>query len=145
MKKAFKFGCIGLLALVSLIVIIASFVSCTGISKPLPAAGPSSTVATSSTTSTTAAPAPVQAAGPLSEFGKGTYEVGADIKPGKYKTAGPTHDDYMKMCYWSRNKNSSGDFGSIIANGTPQGPGVLTVNKGEVLEVSGTCTWKLSQ
>lgn len=137
MKKVFKVMSLGLIALGLLVVIIA--IASPGSRKPTASpADPLSTVVTGSTSRT------VQPAGPVSEFGNGTYEVGTDIKPGKYKTAGPAQDDYMKMCYWSRSKNSSGDFGSIITNGTTQGPDVVTTNKGEILKASGSCTWKLS-
>lgn len=47
----------------------------------------------------------------------------------------------MDMCYWSRNKDASGEFGSIITNGIVEGPARVTVKTGEYLDVSGGCTW----
>ena len=35
------------------------------------------------------APAPAAPSGPATEIGQGTYQVGVDIAPGRYKTAGP--------------------------------------------------------
>ncbi|MFI0219733.1 hypothetical protein [Streptomyces lydicus] len=45
------------------------------------------------------------------------------------------------MCYWERSKDSSGDFNSIITNGTPTGTGRVTVNKGEVFKAQGCQDW----
>jgi hypothetical protein len=89
-------------------------------------------------------PAPAAATGPRAEFGSGTYEVSIDIKAGKYKTSGPDTSSLVPSCYWARNKDSSGSFNSIIANGNIEGPGTVTVKKGELFEVSGSCIWKLA-
>lgn len=83
------------------------------------------------------APAPAQA-GPATSMGNGTYQVGVDVQPGQYKTAGP---ESSLPCYWARLKDDSGQFDAIIANGTPQGPGSVTINDGEFVELSGGCTW----
>ncbi|MFD2396084.1 hypothetical protein ACFSVJ_03130 [Prauserella oleivorans] len=47
----------------------------------------------------------------------------------------------MGFCYWSRNTDDSGEFESIITNGGLEGPGSVTVNDGEFLELSGDCVW----
>lgn len=73
--------------------------------------------------------------------GDGTYEVGTDIDAGTYKTDGPPEDAVAPMCYWERAKDSSGDLNSIIANKIVEGPGVVTVNAGEVATLSGGCEW----
>lgn len=57
----------------------------------------------------------------------GVYEVGADIKAGTYKTKGGPD------CYWERTRGAGGD---IIANHFGNGPAVVTVNRGETLELS---------
>ncbi|WP_116044486.1 hypothetical protein [Amycolatopsis palatopharyngis] len=76
--------------------------------------------------------------GPKVEFGPGTWEVGVDVQPGKYKTAGP---DGGLPCYWARLKDTSGDLGSIINNSILEGPGTVTINKGELFETSGCQDW----
>ncbi|MFE2225866.1 hypothetical protein [Streptomyces kronopolitis] len=89
-----------------------------------------------------AAPAEKAAAeGPETAVGQGSYLVGEDIAAGTYKTAGPTASD-IPLCYWARAKDSSGEVGSIIANGTPEGPSRVTVNKGETFETNGCKQWK---
>lgn len=69
--------------------------------------------------------------------GDGEYLVGQDMKAGTYKTAGPSDG----LCYWERDKDSSGEFDSIIANGTPTGNGRVTVKKGEVFKTQGCDDW----
>lgn len=69
-------------------------------------------------------------------FGSGTYLVGSEIAPGQYRTDGSS------FCGWSRNRDTSGEFGAIIANGIVQGPTTMTVQAGDgAIEFSGTCTW----
>ncbi|TDW94833.1 hypothetical protein EV137_2156 [Kribbella pratensis] len=55
--------------------------------------------------------------------GDGTYEVGVDIKPGKYKTTGG------EGCYWARLKNLDGDLDAILANNLSDGPQTVTIKK----------------
>lgn len=92
-------------------------------------------------------PAPAVEAAPAVEqvapgtVSDGTYEVGVDMEPGRYKTAGPDQSDAFPMCYWERSKDDSGEFGSIIANEIVQGPGSVTVKSGEFAKVSGGCAW----
>ncbi|RKN41596.1 hypothetical protein [Streptomyces hoynatensis] len=85
---------------------------------------------------------PEEPAGPATSFSDGTYLVGEDIQAGEYVTDGPGDGDF-DICYWSRNSDSSGEFESIIANGTPTGPSRVTVNEGEYFETTG-CSWELS-
>lgn len=86
------------------------------------------------------APAPVPS-GPVTTVGDGTYQVGTDMAAGRYKTSGPDGSSAMNMCYVSRNKNDSGEFDAIIANQIVQGPGSVTVKKGEFAQFSGGCSW----
>lgn len=87
------------------------------------------------------APAPAPATGPLTTVSDGTYQVGVDMAAGRYKTTGPSGSSALDMCYVSRNKNDSGEFDAIIANQIVQGPGSVTVGKGEFAEFSGGCRW----
>lgn len=74
-----------------------------------------------------APPAASPAPAPAASIGPGTYAVGADIKPGLYKTSGP-NDSGIGMCYWERSSSLSGDFKSIIANGDPTGPTTVQIS-----------------
>ncbi|MGH8909038.1 MAG: hypothetical protein ACRD0K_21730 [Egibacteraceae bacterium] len=77
----------------------------------------------------TAQPAPESAAptvppapaGPATQIdGPGTYEVGADIQPGTWRSP--------QSCYWARLSGLSGEFGDIIANGGNEGgPAVVQI------------------
>jgi hypothetical protein len=94
-----------------------------------------------SATPAAAAKEPVKPAGPARSMDGGVYQVGVDVQAGRYKTPGPPADDAIGMCYWSRNKDDSGEFESLIANGVVEGRGSVTVNKGEFVEITGGCTW----
>ncbi|WP_143101752.1 hypothetical protein [Amycolatopsis marina] len=111
------------------------------------AAGAVSTAPTETTTVTatvtetvteTVTTEPPPPPGPKVEFGPGTWEVGVDVQPGKYKTGGP---DGGLPCYWARLNDTSGDLGSIINNSILEGPGTVTINKGELFETSGCQDW----
>lgn len=91
----------------------------------------------------TVAPAPPAPAGPAEEIGEGTWRVGEDIVAGTYRTTGP-NDSGIGMCYWDRANNSSGEFNALITNGILEGPGVVTVNDGEVFTSNGCATWTLT-
>jgi hypothetical protein len=88
-------------------------------------------------------PKKTKPAGPATTFGDGQWLVGRDIKAGTYRTAGP-EDGGLGICYWERAKDASGEFDSIITNGTPKGPANLTVNNGEYVESNGCQPWQLT-
>ncbi|MCZ2525383.1 hypothetical protein [Streptomyces sp. HB2AG] len=91
------------------------------------------------TKTVTAKPKKTEKEGPASSFaGDGEYLVGKDIAPGTYRTAGA--DSFG--CYWARLKDASGELGAIIANNNLEGPGHVTVNKGEYFETKGCRDWK---
>ncbi|MGW5846677.1 hypothetical protein ACWFQ8_01720 [Streptomyces sp. NPDC055254] len=103
-----------------------------------PTAQPAPTVVVTETT--TAAPEPSEEEGPASRFaGSGEYLVGEDIKPGTYKTDGPAGSF---SCYWERAKDSSGEFDSIITNNNLDGPGRVTLRKGEIFKTSRCQEWQ---
>ncbi|WP_129840385.1 hypothetical protein [Streptomyces sp. RFCAC02] len=88
---------------------------------------------------TASEPTPTKDPGPASTFaGDGEYLVGEDIAPGTYKTAGPD-DDFG--CYWARLKNASGEFDAIIANNNLNGPGRVTLKKGEYFQTQRCQEW----
>jgi hypothetical protein len=72
----------------------------------------------------------------------GTYQVGIDIRPGRYKTQGAPPGSVTDICYWGRLKNDSGEFSAVIANELFQGNGVLTTKRGEFLKLTGDCVWQ---
>lgn len=90
-------------------------------------------------TETAQAPAPAQPAGDRIG-GDGTYEVnGTEMKPGKWKTAGPA-SNIIENCYYERNKGGDG-LGSIIANDNTKGPATVNVKQGEFFKTSGCQDW----
>lgn len=91
-------------------------------------------------TASVASPIPV---GPQTSFFDGMYEVGVDIKPGRYKTTGASKDAFFPNCYWERLKNPSGEFDAIISNGNTTGPAYVTLKKGEFVSSEGCNNWTL--
>lgn len=55
-------------------------------------------------------------ASPAATFGDGTYIVGSDIAPGRYRAR-----NLGLFCYWERLSGLGGSFDEIIANGNPTG------------------------
>lgn len=93
-------------------------------------------------TSASRTPAPAaKPPGPARAMDGGVYQVGVDVWSGRYKTPGPPADDSIGWCYWARHSDDSGTIEAIIANGNIEGPGSVTVRRGEFVEVSGGCTW----
>lgn len=83
------------------------------------------------------APAP---SGPLTTISDGTYEVGPDIVPGKYKTPGPSSSGILNSCYMEVS-DGSGSIRGIDHNDNLTGPGVVTLKAGKYFKASGGCTW----
>lgn len=66
----------------------------------------------------------------------GTWEVGSDIKPGKYKSAGGD------ICYWERQSGSSGTMNDILSNSLAAGPQVVTIKKSDyAFKTQGCAPW----
>jgi len=63
----------------------------------------------------------------FASFGDGTYQVGADIQPGTYRTR-----EGSPNCYWERLKNFSGGINGILANGGTSAPGIVTIEPTDV-------------
>jgi hypothetical protein len=84
------------------------------------------------------APAPPTVVVPM--YGDGTYEVGTgegQIAPGKYHTNGDS-----SSAYWARLRDTSGDMGTIIANGIERGPATITIKKTDnAVRFSGGAQW----
>ncbi len=93
-------------------------------------------------TATAPRPAPpattVPPAGPLTEFATGTFEVGVEVAPGRYRTPG------SDSCYWSRIDGNDGQGGGdIIDNYFGPGPQVVTIREGEYFESQRCGVWAL--
>ncbi|KGX87041.1 hypothetical protein [Pontibacillus litoralis] len=69
---------------------------------------------------------------PKTTFGDGTYLVGKDIEPGRYKSS--TGDG---LGYWARLSGFSGELAEIIANGNPSGPTMIEISSSD----KGFQTW----
>jgi hypothetical protein len=101
---------------------------------PAPAPAPAQELA--------AAPeAPPAPTGPVTSFSDGTYVVGTDIVAGTYHTTGPASNG-SGLCYWEREKDTSGNFDSIIANDLGHGPATVTISSSDgAFKTSGCNTW----
>ncbi|NEY36410.1 hypothetical protein GTU99_30355 [Streptomyces sp. PRKS01-65] len=70
--------------------------------------------------------------------GDGDFQVGADVKPGTYRTTG--NDG---MCYWERAKDASGELDSLLANDNVSGTGYVTVKPTDkIFKSSGCGDWE---
>jgi hypothetical protein len=80
---------------------------------------------------------PAVPAGPLTTFGNGTYEVGVDVAPGKYRSAGVA-DSAVPLCYFDQTdaKGTIKDQG--VSN---EGPSRATLKSGLTFKSSGCQQW----
>lgn len=102
---------------------------------------PNALVTASPTIASTYPPSQPAATEP-SGISDGVYEVGTDVQPGKYKTAGPDQDDILPNCYYARYKGSSPDFKNLVTNRNSKGKQTITVAKSDTyLELAGGCVW----
>ncbi|MER5352754.1 hypothetical protein ABT093_20770 [Kitasatospora sp. NPDC002551] len=84
-------------------------------------------------------PAPAEPADTID--GSGTFLVGAEVRPGTYRTAGPGGGS-GGMCYWERARAADGELDSIIANENLTGQGVVTIKKSDaVFKTQGCQRW----
>jgi len=73
------------------------------------------------------------------QINDGTWAVGVNITPGKYKTSG------VSGCYWARLKDFTGGLDSVLANDNLDGNGIVTIldtDKGFTTHSCGT--WQKS-
>ncbi|MDT7664569.1 MAG: hypothetical protein QOD04_4125 [Pseudonocardiales bacterium] len=87
-------------------------------------------------------PAPAQSVTAVRTIDDGTYVVGVDIEPGNYRTSGPAQDSPIKMCSWTRRKDTSGEAQSVIAMNISQGPTTVTIKPSDgAFESRGCNPW----
>jgi hypothetical protein len=73
---------------------------------------------------------------PTAAFGDGTWQVGVDIAPGTWRSAGGT------TCYWQRMKGFSGTFSDIIANDNTGPSTIVEIGASDKAFSSSRCgTW----
>jgi hypothetical protein len=70
---------------------------------------------------------------PVIGITEGTYMVGKDIKPGRYRSNG------SDTCYWARLKGVSGETDDIIANSISPGPQVVVIKRSDVAFMTSGC------
>jgi hypothetical protein len=88
-------------------------------------------------TLTTKAPAPAQpkAAGPAATIGNGTYIVGRDVRPGRYRSPAPKGS----LCYFDQ----TDDSGKIVDQGVAnEGPSIANLRSGLTFKSSGCQDWQ---
>lgn len=73
--------------------------------------------------------------GPRTSFTTGTYEVGVDIQPGRYRSPGGTD------CYWARLDQDQ----EILDNNLSSGPTVFDVRESDGFIELNRCTWTLAE
>ena len=85
----------------------------------------------------TAAPPRPKPRPSLVGVGEGTFIVGEDIQPGRYKARAAEG-----ICYWARLKDGRGGFTSIIANDATEGQSVVTIRPSDyAFETDGCTPW----
>ncbi len=108
--------------------------------EPCPVSPSTSRMPTSTAIpTTTAAPTTTVPPGPLTTIPPGTYAVGEDIEPGRYRSAGGDG------CYWATLNNISGTGDDVIANDLSDG-GPQIVEIGEdvpYFETNDCAVWEL--
>jgi hypothetical protein len=73
----------------------------------------------------------------FASFGDGTYQVGADIQPGTYRTR-----EGSPNCYYERLKNFTGGINSILANANTYAPAIVTIRPTDAgFNSQGCATW----
>lgn len=129
-------GCVH--GFLGLLVLMACAAPTASPSTPVPTASPR----TAPSYSPPVTVAPTAPTAPEGSIADGTYEVGVDVAPGKYKTAGPADTRYWPMCYWARLKDTTGDRGTIIANDNIKGQTTVTIKESDgAFETSGCAPW----
>lgn len=86
----------------------------------------------------TAAAVPVaEPTGPLTTFGNGTWVVGADVAPGRYRSPAP-EEGIMQLCYWDITDGQGTILDQAVAN---EGPSRATLQTGRTFTSQGCQDW----
>ncbi|GAA4897591.1 hypothetical protein [Actinomycetospora straminea] len=77
---------------------------------------------------------------PVGSFGQGTYTVGAEIAPGRYRTPGAPQGSLFPFCAAFRQEADGTPIG--IPETTNEGPAYVTVRASDgLVQFSGDCVW----
>lgn len=77
---------------------------------------------------------------PVGSFAQGTYTVGSEIAPGRYRTAGASEDSLFPFCSASRQRADGTAIG--FPETTNNGPAYVTVRASDgQVQFSGDCVW----
>ena len=80
---------------------------------------------------------------PAAAFGEGSFIVGQDIVPGRWRSAGGDEEGFGG-CYWERLSDVSGEFGGIIANDNVEGSAIVDIAPTDFAFNSSDCgEWSL--
>lgn len=71
--------------------------------------------------------------------GDGVFVVGEDIKPGTYKTSGPSADG-IGSCYYAF-KNGTGSDADIVDNNIVEGQATVSLSAGQIFETTSCSDW----
>lgn len=102
--------------------------------------GTSTSYTAPSSSAPSSAAAPTSAAAPAGSFSQGTYTVGSEIAPGRYRTAGAPEGSIFPLCMASRQRADGTAIG--IPETTNEGPAYITVRASDgLVEFTGECVW----
>ncbi|HWN29619.1 MAG TPA: DUF4190 domain-containing protein [Actinomycetospora sp.] len=77
---------------------------------------------------------------PAGSFGQGTYTVGSEIAPGRYRTDGAPESSLFPLCMAARQGADGSPIG--FPETTNNGPAYITVRASDgLVEFTGDCTW----
>jgi hypothetical protein len=87
-----------------------------------------------------AAPTTTTQSGPRTSFSNGTYLVGSEVQPGRYRTSGASPDALFQFCMASRQRADGQGIG--FPETTNDGPAYVTIQSSDAqVEFTGPCTW----
>lgn len=131
--------------------LLVALVGCTAAlvssAPPVPSASYVAPAPITPSPSTARAAAPIAPTPPtinveVSEWGQGTWLVGEDIQPGRYKTNGDT-ESLFQFCMATREDKNGDPIG--FPETTNAGPAYVTVKASDTaLSLSGDCKWSRS-
>ncbi|MGW1775044.1 hypothetical protein [Streptomyces sp. NPDC002104] len=121
---------------------LVTLTACGGADAPADkGAGKGGDAAASKPAPQSSAPAPDAGKAKPAIKGSGTFQVGSDVKPGLYRSAGNKADD---NCYWERAKDSKGEPESILDNDNVVGLSYVAIAATDkIFKTEGCKGWEL--
>lgn len=122
-------------------VVLAGWMAATGVAGADPPSPPAPTPAPADGAAAGPAPGPAPAAVKTTIDSDGIYQVGTDIAPGTYGSAGPVEGG---VCYWKRAASADAG-GATIDNAMTKKPQVVTIDATDgTFKTSGCQPWSLT-